>query len=582
MRRGLLLVVALVAGFIVPALGQDAPPPPPDKKPDEPEVQILPEEELRRVRAELGRLESERKRLAGTQVDLEARARELERKVQGLPTSPVLNPRLVVVPLTVKDTVRRALENNPDNIVNVLIAEAAQTQPDVERAVFDPVLNVTAQYTQVNSPYLTNNQFLGVPLGLSDYKQDQWQFMNTLQEYLPTGTTLKATYADGWTTTNNPFNVNPTYGPSKLRGDVTQNLLKGFFPNPIDVNLAKMRAAEDDGEAADALLASQLMDAVLAVENAYWDVVRAEENLKVAESSLKSANELLTDRKKRKELGAGTGLDITIAEAGVAARRESMIVAENDLENKRDALIRLTEKSDRPGRYDLYLVPVERAEETPAPEEDLRVAIDTARARRPDYRRVQLQIDSAKQQLVAAENNALPQLQAFGFIEEDGTGPSSHDDWKSLRTGHFYSAGGGFTLQLPLFLRAERAQAAQARINLARVEKQQEALEADIELDVRRSIRNIRTARARIEATHTARILSVKQLEAIKKEVEFGVALPRQVLDSQTDLDSARSREIQALIDYKVALSTLEKAKGTILDSYSEQLPERVRRAFAR
>jgi outer membrane protein TolC len=74
----------------------------------------------------------------------------------------------------------------------------------------------------------------------------------------------------------------------------------------------------------------------------------------------------------------------------------------------------------------------------------------------------------------------------------------------------------------------------------------------------------------------------VKQLDAIKKEVEFGVALPRQVLDSQTDLDTARSREVAALIDYKVALSTLEKAKGKILDPFREALPERVRRAFTR
>jgi outer membrane protein TolC len=73
----------------------------------------------------------------------------------------------------------------------------------------------------------------------------------------------------------------------------------------------------------------------------------------------------------------------------------------------------------------------------------------------------------------------------------------------------------------------------------------------------------------------------VKQLEAIKKEVAFGVALPRQVLDSQTDLDQARSREIQALIDYRVALRTLERSKGTILDPYSDQLPERVRAAFS-
>lgn len=575
--RGALTTLAVLAVGLSPALAQEKPPSPGDRT-----TEILPAEELRRVRAELARIEAERKRLAGEAASYEDRAQKLLKEAAGMPTNPVLEGRKVVVPVTVVDAVKRALGNNPDNLVNALIAEAAQQQEDVERAAFDPVLNSTAGWSANNNPNLSNNSFSGLPTGLSNYHHDDWSFQSTLQEYFPTGTTAKITYADGHEVNNNLFAVNPSYGPVKLRADVTQNLLKGFWPNPIDVNLARMRGAEDDAAAADALFAQQLMEAALAVENAYWDVVRAEENLKVAQSSLDSANELLQDRKKRQALGAGTDFEVTVAEAGVAQRRENMIVAENDLESKRDVLIRLTEPVTRKDRYDLFLVPVERAEETPAPEEELQAALQTALARRPDYKRVQLQVDSARQALVAADNNALPQLQAFLFLEEDGIGQSSHESWKTLRSGQFYSAGGGLTLQLPLFLRAERAQARQAAINLHRTEAALEALESDIQLDVRRSIRNIRTARARIDATHTARVLSVKQLEAIKKQVAFGVALPRQVLDSQTDLDQARSREIQALIDYRVALSALSKSKGTILDPYSDQLPPRVRQAFAR
>ncbi|MEZ0231050.1 MAG: TolC family protein, partial [Planctomycetota bacterium] len=328
MRRALRTLATLAAlgtGFGV-ALAQDAPPPEKPDKP-EPEIKILPEAELQRVRGELLRLETERKKLAGETVDLEVRARELERKVSGLPTSPVLTPRKVVVPITVKDTVRRAIGNNPDHLVNALVADAAQEQQEIERALFDPTFQHTTQWAQTNSPNLSNNSFTGLPTGLSKFRRDDWSFQTSLSELFPTGTRVTLSYNDGRDFNNNQFSVNPTYGP-RLRADLNQQLLKGFFPNPIDVNLARMRAAESDGEAADAFFAQQLMEAALVVENAYWDVVRAEENLKVAESSLKSANELLLDRRKRRELGAGTGLDITIAEAGVAQRRENMIVAE--------------------------------------------------------------------------------------------------------------------------------------------------------------------------------------------------------------------------------------------------------------
>ena len=396
MRRRLgAVVLCLVASLGSRVGAQDTPPPP--EKPDKPETPILPEEELNRVRSELDRIEGERKKLAAREENLEEKERELLKQAAGLPTTPVLFPRKTVVPLTIFDTVKRALANNPDHLVNALAAEAAQQQEEVERAVFDPVLNAQAGWSTNNIPNLSNNNFTGLPTGLSDFRHDDWTFNNTLQTYFPTGTTFKATYIDGHDINNNIFSVNPTYGTIHLRGDLQQNLLKGFWPNPIDVNLARMRGAEDDGQGADALYAQQLMDAVLAVENAYWDVVRAEENLKVAESSLQSANELLQDRKKRKALGAGTDFEVTVAEAGVAQRRENMIVAENDLETKRDAIVSLTEPVTRKDRYDLFLVPVERAEETPAPEEEYAKAFETAIARRPDYRRAQLQVDSARQ-----------------------------------------------------------------------------------------------------------------------------------------------------------------------------------------
>jgi outer membrane protein TolC len=591
-HRAVVVLAFAALGFAGPALAQDGDQKPPEKAPEkgpenptekppelavpfDPDAPIVPAEQLARVRAELERIEMERKKLATTEATLQSRRRELEKAAAGQSTSPVLFPRRVVLPISVADAVRRALENNPDLVANALAADQAQEGIPTQEAVFDPQLSATGQWQSSNSPNLSNNSFSGLPLGLSNFRNDNWSFNGTLQKLFETGTTAKLTYGDGHDVNNNLFAVNPTYGP-KLRGDLTQSLLKNFFPNPLAVNNALTLSAQDDAAAADALYEGQLMDAVLQVETSYWDIVRAEENLKASESSLKSANELLSDRKKRKELGAGTGLDVTIAAAGVASRRESLVIAENDVETKRDALIRLTEPNSNKDRYDLFIVPVQHAELTPEQDDDVSEAVKVALARRPDYRRGQLQVDSARQQAVYYENQALPELDAFAFIEEDGVGQSSRSSWSTMGSGRFYTAGGGVKLLLPLFLRAERAQARRAKLVLQQTEAALQSLESEVLLEVRRSIRNIRTVRARIEATRTARILSEKELAAVRAEVRFGVSLPQQVLDAQATLDQARTSEIQALVDYQVALRTLERAKGTILDPYSDKLPPRL------
>ncbi|MBI3724561.1 TolC family protein [bacterium] len=587
MRRGRVSIGVLLLATLalLPLARAQEPPRPEEKKPEEKkpegEIPIISQEELDRVRAELARIEAERKRLAVTSADLEERRRELERQAAGLSTNPVLNPRREVQAVTIRGVIASALVNNADLLVEALAAESAQEGPEIEEGPFDPVVKSTGQWQDSRAPNFTNNPFTGLPSGrLTASVSKGWSFQTSVEKRFVTGTNVRVEYDDGYSRNNSTFSINPTYSP-KLRLELSQNLLKGFFAHPLDVNNARIRAAEDDAGAADALYAQRLMEAVLQVEQAYWDVVRAEEDLKVSESSLKSALELLSDQRKRKALGAATALEVTIAEAGVAQRRESVIVSENKLESSRDVLVKLSEPVSRPNRYDLFLVPIDRAELVPTPEPDVQRAIQTALARRPDYRRAQLQVDSAKQQLISAENNVLPSLDAFSFLEEDGVGRSSRGAWSAAGEGHFYTAGGGLRIQFPLFLRSERAQARKARIEQQRAEAALEALESDVVLEVRKAVRDIRTARARIDASMAARILSEKQLEAMKSQVRFGTAVPRQVLDLQTDLDQAKRNEIQAHIDFRVSLTTLEKAMGTILDPYADKLRPRVRRAFA-
>src|SRR5579871_2160421 len=140
---GVLLIVPLA---VLPhALAQETPAPekkPEEKKPEKPpeEVPIISQEEIDRVRAEIARLDEERKRLAVTSADLEERRRELERQASGLPTNPVLSPRREVQAVTIRGVIGNALVNNADLLVEAIIAESAQEDPEIQLAPFDPTV----------------------------------------------------------------------------------------------------------------------------------------------------------------------------------------------------------------------------------------------------------------------------------------------------------------------------------------------------------------------------------------------------------------------------------------------------------
>ncbi len=87
----------------------------------------------------------------------------------------------------------------------------------------------------------------------------------------------------------------------------------------------------------------------------------------------------------------------------------------------------------------------------------------------------------------------------------------------------------------------------------------------DIALEVRDSVREVETSIKEIEATRTAVELAKKVLRDQEEKLSVGVGTTRDVLEAQRDLTEAATAQLRAVIDYNIALSALERAKGTIL-----------------
>ena len=585
--RTLAALAALALAASGPLLAQDEPPrpeghdgpwPAPAQVPGEHAaapgevVEVDRAEEMARIKAELERVRRERMQAVGQEAALEERLRDLAADA----LSPVLAPRREVLTLTLAQAIDLALAQNPDYLVELLRAQAAAEQVPQAEAAFDPVLTGQATWSEGRPPFFSSNPFSGFAIGLQTASFDRFDLSLGLTKRFALGTTATVTWNEQRQKTENQFSLNPAYSPS-LRVELSQPLLRGFG---LDANLAQVRLAENAALTADMTYADFLLEGVLAVEQAYWDLVRAEEELRFQERSFESALKFLDDQRRRKDVGAASDLDVIIAQAGVAERREGVIVGENALEAARDGLLRLVRPSGDARRWDVFVVPVDRpwlGEEAPL---DVEAALDLARRRRPDLRRARVAADSARLTLVQRENEALPLVDVFGSLTEDGLGGGHHSAWSALGSGRFYGWTVGLRLELPLFLRAEQARSRAARVGLAQAEAAVAGAEAGVVLDVRRAVRDVRTGRARVEAARASRILAARQLQATYTRVEHGTAVPRDVLDDLARLAQAESREIQAFINYRLSRSRLARAQGTLLDDRLDDLDPRVRRAL--
>jgi outer membrane protein TolC len=99
------------------------------------------------------------------------------------------------------------------------------------------------------------------------------------------------------------------------------------------------------------------MTVVASVEQTYWELVFANENLKVAQAALKAAEELLATNRAKTKAGVMTAVDVLQAEAAVASRVEQTLLAEKAIRDQEDQLRRLLNPGEEELRQDVRLTP---------------------------------------------------------------------------------------------------------------------------------------------------------------------------------------------------------------------------------
>ena len=214
-------------------------------------------------------------------------------------------------------------------------------------------------------------------------------------------------------TTNNAFSTfNPQIN-SSISATFTQPLLRNF---KIDGARQQLMVSQKNKEITDTQLKQSITLTTRNVRNAYYDLVGAISNLAVQRQSLQLSQQSLKDNRARVEIGTMAPLDIVQAEAEVATREESVIIAEAAIERLMDSLRALVYNPSSPDFWTARIEPTDTLTFVPMAV-DADGAIKTALTERTDLaERAQEPRDQRRQypllpQPVAAGRHRLSELQ---------------------------------------------------------------------------------------------------------------------------------------------------------------------------
>lgn len=470
--------------------------------------------------------------------------------------------------ISVKDAVLQALQRNLDITISRQTKESRLTDIIFEQSKFDPTLSLNGQYNRLvqplNRPVLG---FTGAALNqITIFDQNTNSVTVDLTQNLLTGANYDINYSPQRTFVagQNTFLFNPAY-TGGLAFTLTQPLLRNAG---VEVNKTFIRIAQNNAQNEQQVFTDRVLTVIATVEQTYWELVFANENLKVAQAALKAAEELLAGNRAKAKAGVLSAVEVLQAEAGVASQVEAILIAEKTIRDQEDQVRRLLNPDEFDLRQDLRLIPLDQPVQSLEPL-TLEETIDAAIERRPEILQASKNIETSDLNSKFAKNQLLPSLSAQGTVGLAGLGAGTSDMFQRNFGGDFYNYGAGLVLSYPLGNRAAWSQFNKRQLEALNAKATLQSVRQQVIVAVKEAVRRVQTDFKRIETTRAARILAEKQLAAEQERFKVGLSTTIFVLQFQRDLATARANELRAIVDYNKSLSNLARQKATTLDKYS-------------
>jgi outer membrane protein TolC len=312
---------------------------------------------------------------------------------------------------------------------------------------------------------------------------------------------------------------------------------------------AESNRAHAQTTAAEAGLVQQRFQVVLTTKRAFFDVLRADELIRVSAARVERAQEGLDAAKRRSQVGSSTQSDVLRSQLELNNARQALAQAENQQRSATYALGRLVGATGAVGaRSDGSLDPRPlNLDREALAQEVLRQA--------PAVRAAEASSGSADASARAARAQYLPTVSAsagYDFSNRELAIATGTKSW-SL----------GVSLSYPLFNRFQREDnvgRANVAANIARTQLEDARRTARAELE--RILGSLELAEQQVELTEEAVRVAEEDMRVQQERYRLGVSTILDQVTSQANLVQAEVNRITARYDYQTARAELEALLG--------------------
>src|ERR1700687_3860451 len=421
---------------------------------------------------------------------------------------------------------------------------------------FDPVITGTFQLDQ--NRVQTQSPFS--PL-FTDSHTATWNFAYQQGFHWGTNLTVGFNNTRGAASPLSPFQAFQTQFNSNFRAQFTQHLLQGFG---FAANTRFIQITKNDRELSDVAFRLQITTTVDQIENMYWDLVFAYENVRVQQEQLAFAQKTLSDNQKQVEIGTLAPIEVVRAQSTVATNQQTLTVALTNLQLQqllmKNALSRTLVD---PVLADAEVIPTSTMElPTQEPVVPIQDLVNDALAHRPELAESRINLSNTAISNKAIRSSLLPSLDLFAYYQGTGLGGALNPTYlckvdPTQCTGNVNPAtsysgslnqlidstapdkGVGLTLNIPLRNRAAQATQVRSEFEYRQAQLRIQQIENQIRIEVRNAQVGVQQNRASVPSAQAALDLGRQSLDAEQKKYALGASTSTLVLQNQAAMTQA-------------------------------------------
>lgn len=419
-------------------------------------------------------------------------------------------------PLTLKQALTIALEKNPERKAALADTKAAAADVREARSFLLPHVTFSETATRGNDPVYVFG---------SKLRQ---------QRFTSADFSLKL------------LNTPPPLNNYSSRFGATWNLFDSF------ASWRGITRAERGKEATEHQLERADQEVVFGVISAYETALLAKKELEVAEQAKKTAQVIFDRSKARVESGVVVESDLLNAQVRLAARRQELIRAQNNL-----ALARAELAGAMGISTDKEIEPIETLTQRSLPQKSLAELEKQALEMRPDLKRIQSEEAAQRLSVAIAKSSFGPRVNAFADWETD------HPTFVSGGGGNNWVAG--LEIQVDLFQGgSRRARLQHEQATQEKVAALKEAARDAIRLELRRAYYDADTARQQAEVAKAAIAQAQESLRITQNRYESGVSTITDLLSAEEAASRSQADYWRTVCRYQTSYANLELATGTL------------------